>query len=95
MVSSAYAVRDRWSTDTWRVMNNIENLCTALERELTASQSGGHARGQGTALEAHTLQDIQTELDRLMIFLAALTGLNAESMTQTIGWLSLDMGRAD
>ena len=93
MVSSAYAVRDRWSTDTWRVMNNIENLCTALERELTASQFGGHARGQGTALEAHTLQDIQTELDRLMIFLAALTGLNAESMTQTIGWLSLDMGR--
>ena len=32
-------------------------------------------------------------LDQLMIFLSALSGLNAESMTQTIGWISLDMGR--
>lgn len=129
MVTAAYAVRDRWSTDTWRVMNNIENLCTALEKNLTKGRMeelesgeetsrqegeasrpgeggiepgrGGIENGrfflpgglQGTALDAHTLQEIQTELDRLMIFLAALTGLNAESMTQTIGWLSLDMGR--
>lgn len=103
MVTAAYAVRDRWSTDTWRVMNNIENLCTALEKNLTEGQigksesdeetlrTGGEA--SKTALDAQTLQEIQTELDRLMIFLAALTGLNAESMTQTIGWLSLDMGR--
>ena len=99
MVTAAYAVRDRWSTDTWRVMNNIENLCTTLEKNLTEGQIGESAsdeeasRTGGEVLDAHTLQEIQTELDRLMIFLAALTGLNAESMTQTIGWLSLDMGR--
>ena len=91
MVTAAYAVRDRWSTDTWRVMNNIENLCTTLEKNLTEGQIGESASGE--VLDAHTLQEIQTELDRLMIFLAALTGLNVESMTQTIGWLSLDMGR--
>ena len=103
MVTAAYAVRDRWSTDTWRVMNNIENLCTALEKNLTEGRMGKSESDEETlrtgeeasktALDAHTLQEIQTELDRLMIFLAALTGLNAESMTQTIGWLSLDMGR--
>ena len=96
MVSAAYAVRDRWTTDTWRVMNNIENLCTALEREFAevwTRESKQEGISYGKALDRHTLQDIQTELDRLMIFLAALTGLNAESMTQTIGWLSLDMGR--
>ena len=27
-------------------------------------------------------------LNQLMIFLSALSGLNAESMTQTIGWIS-------
>ena len=103
MVTAAYAVRDRWSTDTWRVMNNIENLCTTLEKNLTEGRMGESESGEETlrtgeeasktALDAQTLQEIQTELDRLMIFLAALTGLNAESMTQTIGWLSLDMGR--
>ena len=30
LLSAAYAVRDRWSTDTWRVMNSIEDLCAAL-----------------------------------------------------------------
>ena len=34
LVSAAYAVRDRWSTDTWRVMNSIENLCTTLEKSI-------------------------------------------------------------
>ena len=84
LVSAAYAVRDRWSTDTWRVINSIENLCRTLEKYNSTdenSQSGS------------TLQHIQTELDQLMIFLAALSGLNAESMTQTMGWVSLDMGR--
>ena len=81
LVGAAYAVRDRWSIDTWRVMNSIENLCTALEKSNTNES------------DERKLQHIQTELDQLMIFLAALSGLNAESMTQTIGWVSLDMGR--
>ena len=89
LLSAAYAVRDRWSTDTWRVMNNIEDLCAALEESIP--------KGGGT--DARFLTDLvsqETELaslDQLMIFLSALSGLNAESMTQTIGWISMDMGR--
>ncbi len=84
LVSAAYAVRDRWSTDTWRVMNNVENLCRTLEKYNSTDENSQSGR---------TLQHIQTELDQLMIYLAALSGLNAESMTQTMGWVSLDMGR--
>ena len=89
LVSAAYAVRDRWSTDTWRVMNNIENLCTTLEKSVPENS--------GTSTQILTdlvLQEAElASLDQLMIFLSALSGLNAESMTQTIGWMSLDMGR--
>ena len=89
LLSAAYAVRDRWSTDTWRVMNNIEDLCAALDKH--PPEDGG--------TEAQILTDLalqETELaslDQLMIFLSALSGLHAESTTQTIGWISLDMGR--
>ncbi len=89
LVSAAYAVRDRWSTDTWRVMNSIENLCTTLEKSIP----------EGEDASAQILTDLMLQeaelasLDQLMIFLAALSGLNAESMTQTSGWISLDIGR--
>lgn len=89
LLSAAYAVRDRWSTDTWRVMNSIEDLCATLDRRMP--------EGDGTDAQILTdfiLQDTElVALDQLMIFLSALSGLNAENMTQTIGWISLDMGR--
>ena len=89
LVSAAYAVRDRWSTDTWRVMNNIENLCTTLENSVPKD---GNTNAQ--ILTDLVLQEAElASLDQLMIFLSALSGLNAESMTQTMGWMSLDMGR--
>ncbi len=89
LVSAAYAVRDRWSTDTWRVMNNIENLCTTLENSVPKD-----ANTSAQILTDLVLQEAElASLDQLMIFLSALSGLNAESMTQTIGWMSLDMGR--
>ena len=89
LVSAAYAVRDRWSTDTWRVMNSIENLCTTLENSISED---GNASTQ--ILTDLVLQEAElVSLDQLMIYLSALSGLNAESMTQTIGWISLDMGR--
>lgn len=89
LVSAAYAVRDRWSTDTWRVMNNIENLCTTLENSVPKD-----ANTSAQILTDLVLQEAElVSLDQLVIFLSALSGLNAESMTQTIGWMSLDMGR--
>jgi uncharacterized alpha-E superfamily protein len=39
------------------------------------------------------LSRIQTDLDRLVTSLAALTGLSLESMTRDPGWMLLDMGR--
>lgn len=92
LVNAAYAVRDRWSTDTWRVINNIENLCSTLENNISKDENVKSQSAQNDSDE-RSLQYIQTELDQLMIYLAALSGLNAESMTQTIGWVSLDMGR--
>ncbi len=89
LVSAAYAVRDRWSTDTWRVMNNIENLCATLEKSIPEDGDVGTQ-----VLTDLVLQEAElASLDQLMIFLSALSGLNAESMTQTIGWISLDIGR--
>lgn len=89
LLSAAYAVRDRWSTDTWRVMNNIEDLCAALDRRVP-EEDGADAQ----ILTDVIFQDTElAALDQLMIFLSALSGLNAENMTQTIGWISLDMGR--
>ena len=89
LVSAAYAVRDRWSTDTWRVMNNIENLCSTLEKSIPKDRDAGTQILTDLVLQEAEL----ASLDQLMIFLSALSGLNAESMTQTIGWISLDMGR--
>ena len=89
LVSAAYAVRDRWSTDTWRVMNSIENLCTTLEKSVPADRDTS-----AQVLTDLVLQEAElASLDQLIIFLSALSGLNAESMTQTIGWMSLDIGR--
>ena len=89
LLSAAYAVRDRWSTDTWRVMNNIENLCAALDKDIP-----GDGDTDAQILTGFVLQETESaSLDQLMIFLSALSGLHAESMTQTIGWISLDMGR--
>ena len=89
LLSAAYAVRDRWSTDTWRVMNNIEDLCAALDQDVP-----GDGGTDAQILTDFVLQETESaSLDQLMIFLSALSGLHAESMTQTIGWISLDMGR--
>ena len=100
LLSAAYAVRDRWSTDTWRVMNRIEDLCTTLEKSVPED---GDVVGAGlpgeTPQQKHPYTDLVLQeaelasLDQLMIFLSALSGLNAENMTQTVGWISLDIGR--
>ena len=89
LLSAAYAVRDRWSTDTWRVMNGIEDLCAALEKSIPQGEDPSPQILTDLVLQEAEL----ASLDQLIIFLSALSGLNAENMTQTIGWISLDMGR--
>ena len=70
-------------------MNSIEHLCTTLEKSVPEARD---TRAQ--VLTDLVLQEAElASLDQLIIFLSALSGLNAESMTQTIGWMSLDIGR--
>jgi uncharacterized circularly permuted ATP-grasp superfamily protein/uncharacterized alpha-E superfamily protein len=70
-------VRDRISTDTWRVLAAIDDELHDAEKEL---------RGE-------PLVGLQDALNRVILRLAAFSGLAAESMTRGQAWRFLDMGR--
>jgi len=74
-------VRDRISTDTWRVLASIDEELHEAEIE---------TRG-----EAHRepLVALQDALNRVVLRLAAFSGQAAESMTRGQAWRFLDMGR--
>ena len=74
---SAYAVRNRWSTDTWRVIDDIDSQLTDLS-----------PTGQGDYLG-----QIRDRLDDLLTELAAFSGLVMENMTRDYGWYFMDIGR--
>ena len=74
---SAAAVRDRLSSDTFRVLG-------ALGDEVV--------RAQGLVSE-QSLGTLTAFLDRVITSLSALSGLAMESMTRGHGWRFLDMGR--
>ncbi len=77
MLRAAMAVRDLWSTDTWRVITDIERPWHDLRQQ-----------NQSADLSA-----LQERLNRLVTTLMAFAGLNSESMTHEAGWLLLDIGR--
>jgi uncharacterized circularly permuted ATP-grasp superfamily protein/uncharacterized alpha-E superfamily protein len=70
-------VRDRISTDTWRVLASIDEELQEAESE---------RRGE-------PLMALQDALNRVILRLAAFSGLAAESMTRGHAWRFLDMGR--
>jgi uncharacterized circularly permuted ATP-grasp superfamily protein/uncharacterized alpha-E superfamily protein len=70
-------VRDRISTDTWRVL-------AALDDELRAAEDD---------LERDPLGRTQEVLNRLVLRLAAFSGLVMDSMTRGQAWRFLEMGR--
>ncbi|QJE95341.1 circularly permuted type 2 ATP-grasp protein [Luteolibacter luteus] len=74
--NSAYAVRDLWSPDSWRVIE-------AVIREWV----------EDNQLPGKELDDYTDPLNRLILHLTALLGLNLESMTRDAGWRLLDSGR--
>jgi uncharacterized circularly permuted ATP-grasp superfamily protein/uncharacterized alpha-E superfamily protein len=74
----ARAVRDRLSSDTWRVV-------TALDQELREAETW--------ASVVATTGAFSSLLDRLVSLLAALSGLAMDSMSRGHGWRFLDMGR--
>jgi len=70
-------VRDRISTDTWRVL-------AALDDEVHTHEDDLGYDSLGTVLEV---------LNRVVVRLAAFSGLVMESMTRGQAWRFLDMGR--
>jgi len=79
MIRAVYAVRDRWSSETWRVLGDIED---EWSRQHVATLEAGT-----------TLFHVQRTLDRVVSTLAAFWGLNMESMSYDEGWFILDAGR--
>jgi uncharacterized circularly permuted ATP-grasp superfamily protein/uncharacterized alpha-E superfamily protein len=72
------AVRDRLSSDTWRVI-------TALDQEMREAETWAGV--------VNTTGAFSSLLDRLVALLAALSGLVMDSMSRGHGWRFLDMGR--
>lgn len=70
-------VRDRISTDTWRVLAALDDEVQAREDDLGYDSLG-------------TVHDV---LNRVVVRLAAFSGLVMESMTRGQAWRFLDMGR--
>jgi uncharacterized circularly permuted ATP-grasp superfamily protein/uncharacterized alpha-E superfamily protein len=74
----ARAIRDRLSSDTWRVI-------TALDQEMRDAEAW--------AGSVSTTGAVSALLDRVVALLAALSGLVMDSMTRGQGWRFQDMGR--
>ena len=74
----ARAIRDRLSSDTWRVI-------TALDQEMRDAETWAGA--------VSTTGAVSALLDRLVALLAGLSGLVMDSMSRGHGWRFLDMGR--
>jgi len=73
----AWLVRDRISTDAWRILGRFE--------ERFEEPAGLHP-----ALRVNAALD---RLDGALLLLSAFTGLVMEGMTRALGWTFLDIGR--
>jgi uncharacterized circularly permuted ATP-grasp superfamily protein/uncharacterized alpha-E superfamily protein len=74
----ARAIRDRLSSDTWRII-------TAIGEELRDAEAWSSA--------INTTGAVAGLLDRIVSLLAALSGLVMDSMSRGHGWRFLEMGR--
>ncbi len=89
-------VRDRLSTDVWRILGGLD-LDDDLAWDLGAAATRGNVQGDPHPSRDHDprrrLVAMREVMDRKVISLAAFSGLIAESMTRGQGWRFLDMGR--
>ena len=84
-------VRDRISSDTWRVLNRLKlREVEARARESSAEAAALCAEPPETAA---TLSDLLEALEDLVVSLTAFSGLATESMTRGPGWRFLELGR--
>ncbi len=77
LVAAAFAVRDLWSSDSWRVLDGIEESLDAMALQA----------------DDRPFPLILDDLNRLITQLMAFAGLNAESTTRGLSWIMLDSGR--
>lgn len=80
---SVYAVRERLSGDTWRVMGDLERSWNDLQNVAVQHSVSDESR----------LLLLQRALDNVIASLSAFLGLNMESMGYDEGWFLLDAGR--
>lgn len=78
-VRLAQAARDRISVDAWR-------LVARMERYLLQAAATN-------TIDDDNLADVAALLNHLVLELVAFGGLMSESMTRTLGWRFLDLGR--
>ncbi|WP_034764759.1 circularly permuted type 2 ATP-grasp protein [Chrysiogenes arsenatis] len=78
MIHATSAVRERWSSDSWRLIDETE------ERWGKISRSSNQQKKLPRALD---------DISQLITNLVAFTGLTLESMTREMGWVMLDLGR--
>ncbi|WP_460032030.1 circularly permuted type 2 ATP-grasp protein [Megalodesulfovibrio paquesii] len=83
LAGNAYAVRDRWSADTWRVIDAIQEHAETLSDYFS----------QPPEVALASMERLQSTLDLLLTSLIAFTGYTMESMTRAVGWILLDTGR--
>ena len=84
-------VRDRISSDTWRVLNRL--TLKKVEAHASAWSEEPAALAEEPSETAVTLSDLLDVLEDLVISLMAFSGLATESMTRGPGWRFLELGR--
>lgn len=77
-------VRDRVAIDMWRIIHRLNDACQLPEA------FEGETKEADRSIDAAELLAL---LDELVTELIAFSGLASESMTRTLGWRFLDMGR--
>ncbi len=86
-------VRDRISTDMWRVVSGLKYSEPQRELENRLLLNGSFQAPAKEVDSTETLSEALDEMNRLVGGLAAFGGLAMESMTRSQGWRFLDMGR--
>jgi uncharacterized circularly permuted ATP-grasp superfamily protein/uncharacterized alpha-E superfamily protein len=84
-------VRDRISSDTWRVLNRLK--LREVEARAAESSAEAAALSEEPSETAATLSDLLESLEDLVISLTAFSGLATENMTRGPGWRFLELGR--
>ena len=91
-VRNARAARQLLSARTWRLLAMIEAEASALAKLAGEPRAGGSAQSTaGSPWYSHF--DATEVLDRVLVPLAALSGLTDESVVRGPGWRFLDIGR--